>query len=164
MVGPLLAPVSWTNLATSFARARSAVSLPLHGTDSLNVLIVLAGPDPACTPLAAGLRGHSTLVCESGPRALQAVDRGFVPDVVLLDTRLPKAARLVRQITARRPDDTIDFVALHQPGDTDLPTAFTHRLAYPATASELDRVLQQVVRARTLRQPKGYYTWGEEVG
>lgn len=162
MTGTFFAPTStWTSPATSALRERDSVCNYILKAESLDILVILAGPDSACTALASGLRGHSALVCESEPRALQVVGRGFIPDVVLIDTRIPNAAFLAGQIAAQLPGQSVDFVALSQPTDRALSPVFAHRVTYPAAASEIEQIIWQVEGTRTMSRSK-VANWREE--
>ncbi|MFO0810239.1 MAG: hypothetical protein U0746_16580 [Gemmataceae bacterium] len=79
---------------------------------------------------------------------MQAVNRGFTPDVVLIDSRLPNAARIARLIGALLPDHRVDFIVLSQSADMGPNASFSHRLTYPAVASELEEVLGKVEASR----------------
>ena len=106
-------------------------------TSPLNVLVALADIDPNYTSMIAGLRGHYALVCVDPVSAINAVENGFSPDVAIIDTRLPNAADLAKQITEFTKTDGLICIALCPSPDVEVPNAFAHRLNYPAVGGDL---------------------------
>jgi hypothetical protein len=115
---------------------------------SLNVLVTVAELDPNITALMSGLRGHYSLICVDPVSAVDAVDRGFSPDLAFIDTSVPGANDLARKLTASVRGDGLVCIALARPSEIDLPDCFAHRLNYPVFASDFEQLFWRLSHDR----------------
>jgi len=109
----------------------------------VNVLVVIARSDPAASWMLSGLKGYCALVCEDSAGSLEAVSRGFQPDVAVIDTRLPDAVELAGRIRDAGVGRGTILVALCQSGEAR-PAGFSHRMVFNSSASEVAELLVAV--------------------
>lgn len=118
----------------------------------LRVLIVDDYPDGAeATAQLLGLLGHETRSAQSCAEALAAVDHAaFVPDVVLVDIRLPDGNGFTLGGELRRllpaPPVLIAISGLHGQEDNCRAAGFNHYLLKPADPAALAALLARYVK------------------
>jgi len=125
------------------AVVRAADPTPVRGSEALNrafcILVVDDDELIRCTmaPLLEML-GHTALAVASGEEALAELERGFQPDVVILDMNMPGlgGAGTLPRLRALRPelpvllatglvDENAEALAMAHPGVTLLPKPFS---------------------------------------
>lgn len=108
----------------------------------LAVLVVSAG-DAQTMAMLAGIRQHCVLVCGSAEQAIAAVRRGFVPDVAMIDARLPSPGALAGELALEAGCGRLPCIALRRSAG-QLPKEFDGALNVPATAEEIEQAIWDV--------------------